>query len=1676
MARNPGVLRQSKLEFSVLGPLQVRGDAGQIALPSTKERALLAHLVARACRTVSSDELIDTLWGEAPPRTAAKALQNHVLRLRNILEPNRDGSPVLLVTDGSGYRLNVADDAIDARRFERLADLGRRALQEGRVEAAAATLSDALELWRGPAYAGLESTAFGGSEARRLEELRLIALEDRVAADLDLGRARETVGELESLVHEHPLRERFWQSLILALYRSDRQADALGAFTRARDVLLDELGVEPSTELRRLQRQVLEQDSALLAPPNELVLPDALVAPPGPFVGRDAELKVLRAAWHRVDTTGNPGTVMLRGPRGAGVTRVAAEFAGELAERGVPVEYRSGAVQPVEPAARPTLSVIDLRRSADGDLNVAPVPNTIGEPRLTVVLATSRIPALAGAEVVEIGSLQPDEVRAVLATYVDETVVDAELDEVLRASGGLPSRVHNAGLAVARQHAAATVSGAAAWAGRVGTDLEAARAELREGVTRYRELIERQAVVDSATCPWKGLMAYDVSDAPWFAGRERLVAELLTRLASARLVALVGGSGTGKSSLLHAGLLASLQAGALPGSERWVPVVMRPGTHPMRQMVRAALSGADVTEDRTAELLERIVFGAPATSRIVLIVDQFEEVWTACTEVAERQSFLDALADVVDSTSRCTVVLGVRADHVAGLAGQPTLAQALADATVLIGTPTAAEVHRAIEHPAQLAGLVLDIGLADALVDDAGDEPGSLPLLSAALTELWDQRDGRRLTLDAYAQSGGLRGAVARIAERAYGDLDEADRTAARVLLLRLAGPGEGDAVTRRRVTLTELAALPDPRVRAVVEPLADARLLSLDAGYVEVAHEALFREWPRLRAWLEEHAAARAVQHRLSVATAEWDEGGREQAELWRGSRLSAGLDFAAAYPDEVTTLEREYLDAGQAQLDTERRDAEERAATATRQNRRLRWLLAGLGVFLTLALVAGGLAVNQRNAEREASLAADVRALQAASLSEDRWDRALLLAAQAQRFDDSPESRAAMLQAVQRGPEATAMFTAGHALNSLVASVDGRRIVAGGSNGAVFVFDTDTRRVQQIRGVSGFEADLIDISPDGRYVAAVSVPVASFAQGGLDWQLAVVDLEQAPPEVRYLPGHGTRGGPRFTADGEMIIDVHGQGLVHYLDVETGQVQRTLSFRPFTDNTDFIALNGPENRRFVVAESLHQGAVVAWDVDSGRQLWSVTEQDPLEAAISPDGSQLVLGHADGRIERIDVQTGARTPVPSSLAEGLIDLTWAPDGSTFAGATEDRTVLVWNAKTLEVDAVLRGHWGKLSQLAYSPDSTTLYAAGFDQSVLAWDLTGSTGVVRELEGTRPTAGVSAAALSADGSAVAIGYQDDDRAWVEVTELASGRKFEIAVPVWPLNGWWLVADHSGRSFLLALREYADPKFRHKWIYTIDVQRGELLPNPVELLYRRSGDAVFTWDGDTILAVGHRQVGLWDLDGRPLAPRLYEAAATVGWLGVHPDGRRAALSEDGGVIEIIDLGTGELVEKLSHDEPLALKVVFSPDGRWLAAAAVNGRVVVWNTRTWEQHVTWEAVPGFSLDAISIAFTPDSDFLVTGGAGEAAIWSLEQGASRGARMQVDPTRRDTPVLVAVRDDGTLMTFTDGTGLREWDVSPDGLLEHACTLVGRNLTQQEWNDVLPDRPYELTCPQYESG
>jgi hypothetical protein len=318
------------------------------------------------------------------------------------------------------------------------------------------------------------------------------------------------------------------------------------------------------------------------------------------------------------------------------------------------------------------------------------------------------------------------------------------------------------------------------------------------------------------------------------------------------------------------------------------------------------------------------------------------------------------------------VVVAVRADYYGHCAAVPGLAGLLAANHVLVGPMDEDELRRAIELPARRAGLRLEPGLAEAMVEEVAQEPGGLSLLSTALLESWQRRSGRTLTVAAYQETGGVRGAVARLAERAWQQLDSEEQAAARRILLRLAGPGEGEAMVRRRVPLDEVSPSGDERARQVLDVLADHRLLTKGAASVEVAHEALLREWPRLRDWLEDDVQGRVLHRHLIGAAQEWAAGGRDPGELYRGARLTGALDWARDHDADLNQLEREFLDASRAAAEREVAEARRRAEREARTSRRLRGLLAGLAAVLAMALVAGGLALSLRGrAERQALVA---------------------------------------------------------------------------------------------------------------------------------------------------------------------------------------------------------------------------------------------------------------------------------------------------------------------------------------------------------------------------------------------------------------------------------------------------------------------------------------------------------------------------------------------------------------------------------------------------------------------------------------------------------------------------------------------------------------------------------
>ena len=821
------------MEFRILGPLEVVRDSEPVLLGPAQQRALLALLVLHRAEAVSLDRLIDQLWGERAPATAAKTVQVYVSHLRKALGAG------MIATQGRGYRLSIATEELDADRFEALRAEGRQALAEGDAARAKERLCSALELWRGEPLADFAYESFAQTEIARLREARLAALEDRIEAEMALGSDGGLIPDLESLVAEHPLRERVRAQLMLALYRAGRQADALSVYRETRELLREELGLEPSRPLQDLERAILEQDGSLEAASN--------------------------------------GTAI----------------------RGISL----------------------------------------------------------------------------------------------------------------------------------------------------------------GVCPFKGLAFFDRADAEFFCGRERLVSDLVARLVESPLVGILGPSGIGKSSLLRAGVLPALGEGALPGSAEWRQVLLRPGAHP-RAELRRALDGD------LGQALEQLSPG----QRLVIAIDQLEEVFTLCEPEDERAAFLEELASTArDRERRALVIVSLRADFYGRLASYPQVAAMLSSSHVLVGPMDRDELAQAIEEPAARAGLELERGLAEALVADVAGEPGGLPLLSTALLELWRARDGRVLRYHSYRASGGVRGAVARLAEDAYTRLDESERPIARSVMLRLAS-GEDATLARRRVPLGELERISG--ARPVLAALTDARLLTVKDGEVELSHEALLREWPRYRAWLDEDRIGRRVHAHLAAAANEWDERGRNVADVYRGARLAAALEWRAGREQELDPVERAFLDASQ--------------AGAERAQRRLRIVLGGVASLLALAIAGGVVALDQRSTARDHARVAEAQRLGLQAITEPRLDRSLLLARQGVELDDSRITRSNLLEALLRAPAVIRVLPGtGNPLAALEFAPDGRTLVAGDSRGNVLFLDAATgrRAAAPYKALSAISA--IRFSPDGTRLA---------------------------------------------------------------------------------------------------------------------------------------------------------------------------------------------------------------------------------------------------------------------------------------------------------------------------------------------------------------------------------------------------------------------------------------------------------------------------------------------------------------------------------------------------------------------------------------------------------------
>ena len=1611
--------------------MEVSVGGQPVAIGAGKPRALLALLALHEGTTVSTARLVEGLWGEQPPASAHKMVQLYVSQLRKALAMGEDGGEI--ITRGRGYELRLGDGGLDARRFEQLITGGMP--------------REALGLWRGAPLADVADEPFAGGEIRRLEELRLRAIELAVESDLAGGRHREIVGEIEAAAAEEPLRERLHAQRMLALYRSGRQADALEAYRDFRGTLVEAIGVEPGPDLRHLHEAILRQDPDLEPParaddtaelPPELDVGTALV-------GREAELDWLREHWRH--THGGAGRlVLVAGARGIGKTRLAAELAAELHRDRATVLYASGAGAPetaraaiasARAAQRPTLVVIDdLDRAGEeirGLLDDLAKPLR-ALPVLVVAATLPGAPVVRAAGRLTLAALAADGVAAIARSYAHEDT-EVPIARLAEASGGVPQRIHRLANEWARTEAAKRLDAAARRAASDRTNLRTAEDDLASTVVERQAARERDDVERGAdgivVCPFKGLASFDLDDSAFFFGRERLVAEMVARLVGAPLMGIVGPSGSGKSSALRAGLLPALAEGVLPGSEGWTLMLLRPGEHPARA-------------------LDDAVAATAPDARLVVAVDQFEEVFTACRDEAERGAFVDALVESTrDPRRRALVLVAIRADFYGRCASYPELWRLLGANQVTVGPMRREELRRAIELPARRAGLEADRELTDALVGDVEGEPGALPLMSTALLELWQRRDGRHLRLAAYEQAGGVDGAVARLAESTYARLDPAQQRIARRILLRLAGEGEGDAVVRRRVGFDEL---PGKGVAEVLDALAVDRLVTVSEGTAEVAHEALLREWPRLRGWLEEDAQGRRLHNDLGTAARAWDAAGRDAGELYRGARLAAALDWSAAHDADLSPAERAFLDQSR--------------ATSERSQRRLRAGLVGVAGLLVLAVIAGALAFDQRGNAREKAVAADAQRLGSRGLLENDLDTSLLLARQGVALNDSVQTRGSLLAALGKSPAAVGVMRGdGERMSELALSPDERTLVAGDPAGNVFFFDTRThRRVATVRPTTGIAwITKLTYSPDGsRLAIAHDTATRGNAVAVLDTRSRRVLRSFTPPR----PGFVT--AMRFTADETIeLTTVANQDSenepAHFMRYDARTGRRLLGPIVLNRRAYSPLLSMSDGRRLITAGD---GEVVVRDAATlqvRRRYRVAGETEPRWAAgfaLSPDDRTLSIGERDGSVRLLELRTGAVRTASGRHDDGVGAAQFTPDGRTLVTGSEDDNVIVWDVRQAAAGETLSGHSSGVESLRITRNSRTAYTAGLDGRVFIWDLVGRRRLGRPF---KASAGgdAFAGAVSSDSRLFARGQDDGAITITDTRTLAPRTPFRAGGSGQSMRLRFV----PGSRLMVVAREQG-------FLALVDSDSGRILRR-----LRGHRGRIYTpgmsADG-RLLATGggdDKTVRFWSLPagralGAPLRFRrqLFEAQLS-------PDGRRMVVSL---VDENYESGTVEVWDVRSRRRVRSVRLAafagftrFSPDGRLLAVGNRFGKTQVWSTASWKPVTRWLGGDGGGILIGHIS--PDGRRLATGSdTGNVQLWDIPTEQALGAPL---PGGTNVPVLPFFTADGTALIASYATGRAiTWDIRPESLTRHACEVAGRRLTRAEWQEFLPGRDYDPAC------
>ncbi|MEO8694621.1 MAG: BTAD domain-containing putative transcriptional regulator [Acidimicrobiales bacterium] len=1715
------------LEFSVLGPVEVRRDGAALGLGGSQQRRLMAVLLTNPGQVVSLDRLEEAVWpnGDAP-EGSRRAVMTYISRLRSVLG-NR-----CIATHGPGYQLEPGDQIIDAVVFERLLTAARQTAPTLRV----ATLDQALSMWRGSAFGEFADEWWARPTASRLEELRLAAIEDRVEALLETGDAEQVVSDLEGFVAAYPLRERPVGQLIRALSATGRRAEALRAFQDFRERLAEQTGLDPSLALVELERQIslgiVPESPRADRVARGYVLGDVLgegsfgtvFRATQPGVGREVAVKVIRAERadnadfvHRFETEAqlvarleHPHIVPLydfwREPGGAylvfrlmrggnaeqalltdgawpleRVSRLVDEIGGALG-----VAHAAGVIhRDVKPA---NILFDEIGNAHLSDFGIAltdaaqqdGTSYSAGSPLYASPEQFLRQPVSAKSDLYSFAAM----LWELLTGVSPFEGVSASVVERIKLERPVPSlrpwRPELAGVIDAVLQRATAVNPQERYASIHDLMLawRVAAEHLRSASTGDPLAAKNgprvaATMLEFATAganPYKGLRAFGEADAREYFGRSSLIEGLCRLVNTSRVVAVVGPSGSGKSSLLHAGLLPRLR------EQRARVVTMMPTDRPSAQLRTALLAVA--TRPLSRDIDDAVTEVArEAESELVVLIDQFEELWTLATDVDERDRFVELLSSVAgDPSCNVRMVFAIRADFLDRPLADPLLGPRLTTSVFTVAPMTAAELSEAVRAPANAVGVSFEPGLDAEIVADVASQSASLPLLQFALAELYERRSATLIPTVAYREMGGVAGAIAARAEAVFAGLDAHGQREARRLFSRLVTPGAGAEDTRRRARRSEMP----ESANAIADQFVTHRLLVVDRDptsrepTIDIAHEALLTRWPRLRSWLDEDREQLQLMQHLSRAADEWDAAGRRDTDLYRGPRLSLMGEINNTGTVILAPAEEEFLDASWSARAAEERQEQQRIAQQAKQNRRLRLALSGAAVALVIALVAGGVAFAQRRtAESQRDQAnsardeADIARLVAQSRADARSDptRAMLLAVEAYKREPGWKTAGAVQSVLVQQPKGVISYLSGSGPFSSVEYGPSVIVARDGTSMAVWSA-TDYRRLRTIKD-DGTVDGAITLSGDDRLVAVagtgglyvydvssgtqlkkLSYPsvatVAAFdptdperlAVGHIDGAVEIIWWRSEQVDLR-LASHSARvESVSFSSIGGAVASSSVDTKARVFDARTGAIRAAVQFEP---GEQFVTQLSPSGN-YLVGFGRRPDRVRVWRVADAAVHFEWFNPSAGTAVLSSaqivdDTTLFVTGLAMG-VRRFDLRSKTEVPIPFLVGTSLYNDTAAsPDGRAVAIAANTGITIqaldgrqLGAAQSIDLPPTTQ-IVSDTSSFSFDADGTHLLAH-YGQSYL-YDLTADPPTYRLLD--FPGGVPQRARFAADGTLIETLHASSTGATYQRWDPKTLQPVGGAVKL-PGSVRDFASSLDGRY--VAAGNALDRLVPTSIVRIFDVQTGAL---------------VYTFD---------------DLD-RLRAPRFPGTSGVVTHIAFSDDSSYVAAIEIDALV-VWDLTTGKPIPF----EPRFMRFLdFDSKGRLLTVNS-NGEILLRDVKTGK---TVRSMNGRSNAGNFPAINPDPtrNLVKTdnscpadpqGFPAQTQLWDLEAGVEIGVGFPFTCT--------SWSPNGELFAGNYATSVYVWSIDQAKWAETACGAAGRNLTELEWRTYVSKTELRRdTCP-----